>query len=109
MSSLGVAENGAWSFKRQDESRRVRRKRPAAQVLAVLAHPLAYGFIAGAGDHDESLGRSVIVVQIIEASLMTCRTEMAAWEHGVAEMWEKCSMIRMAPPQSGQTRFSAAS
>ena len=86
-----MAVNCAWSFKRQDESRRVRRKRPAAQVLAALAHPLAYGFIAGAGDHDESLGRSVIVVQIIEASLMTCRTEMAAWEHGIAEMWEKCA------------------
>src|SRR6202049_4933219 len=42
MLSLGVAVNGAWSFKTQDESRRVRRKRSAARVLAALAHPRAY-------------------------------------------------------------------
>src|ERR1700726_4805940 len=105
MLSLGVAVNGAWSFKTQDESRktqdesrktqdesrRVRRKRSAARVLAALAHPRAYGLIAGDGDRDERLGRSVIVVQIIEASLMTCRSEMAAWERGVAEKRERCA------------------
>jgi hypothetical protein len=91
MLSLGVAVNGAWSFKTQDESRRVRRKRSAARVLAALAHPRAYVLIAGDGDRDEGLGRSVIVVQIIEASLMTCRSEMAAWERGVAEKREKCA------------------
>ena len=90
MSPLGVALNEL-AFLRRDEGRRVRRKRPAALVLAALAHPLAYGFIAGAGDRDERLGRSVVGAQIIAASLMTCRTEMAAWEHGVAEMREKCA------------------
>ena len=35
MSSLGVAVNGAWSFKTQDLSRRVRRKKPAARVILV--------------------------------------------------------------------------
>jgi hypothetical protein len=91
MLSLGVAVSGAWSFKTQDESRRVRRKRSAARVLVALAHPRAYGLIAGDGDRDERLGRSVIVVQIIEAGLMTCRIEIMRWERGVAAMQEKCA------------------
>jgi hypothetical protein len=49
------------------------------------------GFIAGLGDHEESLGRSLIIAKIIEGSLMTCRIEMAVWEHGVAEKREKCA------------------
>jgi hypothetical protein len=91
MSSLGVAVNGAQSLSRRDEWRRTPRKRLAALVLAALANPRACGFIAGEGDRDESLGRSGIVARIIEANLMTCRIEMAAWEHGVVEMREQCA------------------
>jgi len=42
-------------------------------ILAALTDPRAYSFIAGEGDHAESLGRSIVVAQIIEAGLMTCR------------------------------------
>lgn len=59
--------------------------------LGGLGQSAACGFIAGEGDRDESLGRSVVVAQIIEAIVMTCRIEMAAWEHGVAEMREQCA------------------
>jgi hypothetical protein len=91
MSSLGVVVNGAQSLPRRDEQRRAPWKRLAALVMAALANPRACGFIAGGGDRDESLGRSGIVAQIIEASLMTCRSEMAAWEHGVAERRQQCA------------------
>jgi len=91
MSSLGVVVNGAQSLSRRDEWRRGPWKRLAALVLAALANPRACRFIAGEGDRNESLGRSGAVAQIIEASLMTCRSEMAAWEHGVAEMREQCA------------------
>jgi hypothetical protein len=60
-------------------------------ILAALTDPRAYNFIAGEGDHAESLGRSIVVAQIIEAGLMTCRIEMAPWERGVAQMQEKCA------------------
>ena len=65
------------------------RKRSAAMVLAALANPRACGFIAGQGGRDGSLERGIIVAQIIEASLMTYRIEMAAWRHGGAEMREQ--------------------
>ena len=91
MSSLGVALNGAWWFLRYDEGRRVRWKRPAAPIMTALANLRVYGFISGAEDHEESLGRSLIIAKIIEGSLMTCRIEMAVWENGVAEKREKCA------------------
>jgi hypothetical protein len=61
MSSLGVVVNGAQSLSRRDEWRRTPRKRLAALVLAGLGQSAACGFIAGEGDRDESLGRSVVV------------------------------------------------
>ena len=69
----------------------MRWKRPAALILTALANLRAYSFIAGTGAHEESLGRSLIIAKIIEGSLMTCRIEMAAWEHGVVEKREKCA------------------
>jgi hypothetical protein len=56
MSSLGVAANGAWSFKRRDES--VCREQPAARVLAASAHLRAYGFIAGEATVTRVLGEA---------------------------------------------------
>jgi hypothetical protein len=93
MLSLGVAVNGAWSFN-------IRRKMSLAECVEKGRRRGSWrpwpirGRTAsspGDGDRDEGLGRSVIVVQIIEASLMTCRSEMAAWERGVAEKREKCA------------------
>jgi hypothetical protein len=66
-------------------------ERPAALILTALANLRAYSFIAGTGAHEESLGRSLIIAKIIEGSLMTCRIEMSAWEHGVVEKREKCA------------------
>src|ERR1700730_4961175 len=105
MLSLGVAVNGAWSFKTQDESRRVRRKRSAARGLAALAHPRAYGLIAGDGVRESAQSWKELLLDLkrrglaMGPELAVADGALGFWQ-AVEEVWPRTRGQRCWVPKT---------